>query len=184
MPLRSRGADLSVAVPGNEQNTLIKHIIGNKNDGFHSDTLYSLLRELEIDVDHATYIFPEASDLDVIFTAGGVANVFGAWAVVQDNDVPANTLASRFTGEAHISSVLIEQASIIDEVHMLEISYGAANTLVTPIRLISGERVFLPPIQQMRVRARIVPAGEAIYYRMMAETAGAVIRVSFRYHFH
>jgi len=184
MPLRPRGADLSVAVPGNEQNALIKHVIGNKNDGFHSNTLYSLLRELELESEHETFIFPEASDLDVVWTAGGVANVFGAWAVVQDNDVPANTLASRFTSEAHIASVLIEQASIVDEVHILEISYGALNTLVIPIRFISGERVFLPPVQQIRVRATIVPAGEPIYYRMMAETAGAVIRVSFRYHFH
>jgi len=184
MPLRSRGADLSVAVPGNEHNTLIKHIIGNKNDGFYSNTLYSLLRELELEAEHETFIFPEASDLDVVWTAGGVANVIGAWAAIQDNDAPANTLASRFTSEAHISSVLIEQASIVDELYMLEISYGASNTIVTPIRFISGERVFLPPIQQMRVRAAIVPAGEPIYYRMMAETADAVIRVSFRYHFH
>jgi len=80
--------------------------------------------------------------------------------------------------------MIIEQASIVDEVHMLEISYGASNTIVTPIRFISGERVFLPPIQQMRIRSMIFPAGEPVYYRMMAETAAAVIRVSFRYHFH
>jgi len=184
MPLRPRGCDLSVANPGNNQNTLIKHIIGNKNDEFEGQTLYSQGKEQELEIHHRTYIFPEASDLDVVFTAGGVANVFGAWAVVQDNDAPANTLASRFTSEAHISSVLIEQASAVDEIHMFEISYGAARTIVTPIRLISGERVFLPPIQQMRIRAMLVPANQTVYYRMMAGTAGATLRVSFRYHFH
>lgn len=198
MPLRARGVDLadvdsdlalllrylSVADPGNNQNALIKHIIGNKNDGFDGNTLYSLGKEAELEIHHVTHIFPEASDLDVILTAGGVANVFGAWVEIQDTDVPANTLASRLTSDAHISSVLIEQASEVDEVHMFEISYGAARTIVTPIRLISGERVFLPPIQQMRIRTIVIPAGQTVYYRMMAETALATLHISFRYHFH
>jgi len=182
MSLRGRGCDLSVAAPGNNVNTLIKHIIGNKEDGFEGNTLYSQGKEQELEIHHITHIFPEASDLDILLTTGGVANVFGAWAEVVDT--AATTLASRFTSDTHISSMIIEQASIVDEVYMLELSYGATNIPISPIRFIAGERVFLPPIQQMRIRAMIIPAGETVYYRMMAETALATARVSLRYHFH
>jgi len=181
MPLRPRGCDLSVANPGNNQNTLIKHVIGNKGDGFEGNTLYSQSKEQELEIHHESFIFPTVSNVDVVFTAG-LINAYRAWAEIVDGG--AVTLTSQLTSDAHLSAIIIEQANIVEEVHIIEISYGAANINIARVRFISGERVFLPPIQMMKIRAAIIPVGQTIYYRMMAETGGATANVSFRYHFH
>lgn len=181
MSLRPRGCDLRVANPGNNQNALIKHVIGNKSDEFEGNTLYSLAKEMDLEIHHETFVFPTVSNVDVVLTAG-LVNAYGAWVEIVDGG--ATTLTSQLTRDAHLSAVIIEQASIVDEVYILEVSYGAARTNVARVRFISGERVFLPPIQMMKIRAALIPAGQTIYYRMMAETGGATANVSFRYHFH
>ena len=181
MPVRARGCDLSVANPGNNQNSLIKHIIGNKSDGFEGNTLYSLGKEQDLEIHHETFIFPTVSNVNVVFTAG-LINAYGAWAEIVDGG--AVTLSSQLTRDAHFSAVIIEEASIVDQVYIIEISHGVALTNIARIRFIAGERVFLPPIQMMKIRATIIPAGQTVYYRMMAETGGATANISFRYHFH
>ena len=138
---------------------------------------------LILEVQHITHIFPEDTDETIAFAAGGVNNTFGAWAEVKDNNNV--TLSSKVaTQSAHISSLLVEHSSLRDKVYLIELSYGISKTIISKHRFLSGDSPFLPAVQQARVRAAHVPAGETIYYRMKCETAAATCQVSFRYHYH
>lgn len=130
---------------------------------------------------HLTKIFPEDTDETVTFTAGGVANTFGAWAEIVDN-VP-NTFSSKITSPTHITAFMIEDASKKDVAYLLEVAYGEAKTVVSRYRFISGETK-LPPIQQMRVRSDDIPVGETVYYRMKCESAGETCTLHLRYYYH
>lgn len=144
--------------------------------------IYEEQHELYIEAFHESILFPEDTDETVTFTAGGANNTFGAWVEIVDN-TPV-TLSSKFTTEdGHISSILLLDANINDKVYIIELAYGAAKTIITPYSFVSGT-VLLPPTQQVRVRAVMIPAGELVYYRMKCETGAATCRVSFRYHYH
>ena len=141
-----------------------------------------MLHQLYIEAFHVTHLFPEDTDETITFAAGGANNTFGAWAEIVDNN-PV-TLSSKFaTDDGHISSVKLIDADTNDKVYIIEIAYGAAKTMITPYDFLSGT-VLLPAVQQVRVRAESIPAGEVVYYRMKCETGGATCRVSFRYHYH
>ena len=138
--------------------------------------------ELVLEASHLSQYFPEDSDETVTFTAGGVANTFGAWAEIVDNH--SATFSSKFAADAgHVSSILVEDASVTDKVYVFEISYGAAKTIIIRGRVLSAG-VLLDTVQQGRRRSLTIPAGETVYYRMKCETAGATARVALRYHLH
>ncbi|MBW2363560.1 MAG: hypothetical protein JRF25_00515 [Deltaproteobacteria bacterium] len=140
------------------------------------------VEELYDDTFHLSQYFPEDSDETVTFTAGGTNNTFGAWAEIVDNN-PVTFSSKMATCNGHVSTVLVENASIKDEVYIFEISYGASNTIVLRGRVLSAT-ILLSTVQQDRRRALKILAGETIYYRMKCETAGATLRVSLRYHCH
>jgi len=136
---------------------------------------------LKTDAAHLNYIFPEDSDETVTLTAGGTNNVFGAWAEIADDQ--AVTLSSKATSVLHISSIIIESASVKDKVYVLEVSYGSAKTTVVRVRGISATTL-ISHTGQDRMRNLEIPSGETIYYRLKCETAEATITVHFRYHYH
>jgi hypothetical protein len=138
---------------------------------------------ISLELTHLSYIFPEDSNETATFTAGNVANTFGAWAEIVDNN--AVSLSSKFTvQEGHLSAILIESADTKDKVYILEITSGSAKTPVAVHRFVAGDLVKLPTIQQIRVRPAPIPINETVYYRMKCETANAVCTLSFRYHYH
>jgi len=136
-----------------------------------------------IESHHETFIFPEDTDETVTFTASNVANTFGAWAEIVDNN--AVTLSSKFaSNEGHISAVMVEDVSVKEKTFLIEIAYGASKIIISRHRFVSGETTKLPPIQQIRVRSLDIPAGETVYYRMKCDQADATCELSFRYHYH
>lgn len=139
-----------------------------------------LSRDLVLEQAHVTYLFPEATNLTVTFTAG-TANNWSEWVEITDG---ATTLSSKITTRTHLIALMIEKASVQDKVFMWEIARGDTKGIVSRGRFIDGTTPLLPPIQMVRVRSTSIPAGETIYYRMMCETGAATCQVSFRYHFH
>lgn len=142
--------------------------------------LIEALRNLVLEAAHETFIYPEMTVKTVSFTSGGV-DAFSAWAEIVDSGVV--TLSSLATSIMHISSIVIESTDTIDKMYLLEIAYGALYTNVARIRFGSGSK-FVEPAQQVRVRAKHIPAGETIYYRMACEAAGAIATAQIRYHLH
>lgn len=140
------------------------------------------IEELYEDAFHLSEYFPEDSNETVTFTAGGVANTFGAWAEIVDNN--AVTFSSKMANcHGHISGVLVEDASVNDKVYIFEIAYGTAKMVVVKGRALSAT-VLLSTVQQGRRRSLKLLQGETVYYRMKCETAGATGRVALRYHCH
>jgi len=140
--------------------------------------------ELILESQHDSELFPDDSNRKITFTAGGVADTFGAWAEVVV-DVTGETFSSIFaTQDGHISGLLIEDLSVKDKVFILEVAQGAAKIKVSSHRFLAGNVKFLAAVQFIRVRAPRITAGETIYYRMKCENAGATCEISFRYHFH
>lgn len=142
------------------------------------------LDRIILEQQHLSYIFPEDTDLTVTFTAAA-ANIWSAWAEIQDDGVPT-TFSSKFAAQrGHISLVMVEDCSVKDKVYMLEIAYGADKKIISPHRFISGTAPKEPSIQEARVRSPVIPAGETVYYRMKCEQAGPqTAELSFRYHYH
>lgn len=143
------------------------------------DNLEEISHRLDEDAHHSTLIFPEASNLDVVFTSGGGADTWGAWAEIVDS--AATTFSSRMTSDMDISAIMPEHASILNQAWMIEISYGSENTVVARMRVISGAQNKLPAVSQQRIRSCYIPASETVYYRMMDETGGGTLNVSIRY---
>lgn len=141
-----------------------------------------ILNFLEIDAAHESFLFPEDSDETMTFAAHASADTFGAWAEIVDNN--AVTFSSKFAlKHGHVSSFKAESASATDKVYIIEIAHGSSKIIVARGRLISGT-VLLDTIQQIRIRAPEIPAGETVYYRMKCETGAATITASMRYHNH
>ena len=139
-----------------------------------------ILNDLAIEAHHLSQYFPEDSDETVTFTAGGSANTFGAWAEIVDNN--AVTFSSKMAACAgHISGFLIEDASVKDKIYILEISYGAARTVVVRDRALSATTL-LSTLQQGRRRSLDIPLGETVYYRLKCETLSATLQIAIRYH--
>lgn len=155
-------------------------IIKTRTGGSYDRKTDSLEAEGE-ESHHLTKIFPEGTDEHITFTAGGVANTFGAWAEIVDN-VP-NSFSSKITHPTHITAFMIEDANVKDKTYFIEVAYGDAKTVVSRYRFISGETK-LPAIQQMRVRSEDIPVGETVYYRMKCESAGKTCTLHLRYYYH
>ena len=155
--------------------------------GEHGSKDYeTILDELQLEQSHTTRIFPESTELGIEFTAGTPANSWSAWAEIEDDTpvTPVKFSSKAATEDLHICAIQIEALSDDDNRYMLEIAYGDAKTVVARHRFISGVTKKLEAVTFARIRARHVPAGETIYYRMKCEVAGGTCEISVRYHFH
>ena len=129
---------------------------------------------------HVSEIFPADTDETVTLTAGNVANTFGAWAPVVDNN--AVELSSVFAAQpGHICAIVIEDVNQVDERYMLEISYGAAYTIVARTRFMKSG-VLVNVEHSRRIRSFHITAGHVVYYRLKCETLGKTAIVQFRYY--
>jgi len=125
-------------------------------------------------LENETFLFPAVSNVTVTFSAGGVANVFGAWVEIADN--LGVTFSSVFAAQSgYICEVMCYTFSIANEVWIIELSYGATNITLGRQRVRSDWTYLLPLL------CRPVPAGEVVYYRAMSQTALATCLVNFRY---
>lgn len=157
--------------------------IKNKDDEGNFDRATDSLEFQGEAQTHVTGLFPVSSVNYVTFTAGGVANTFSAWAELVDD--AANKLSDAFALAAgHITSVLVEDLSVKDKRFLFELAYGDDKTVILRHRFLSGETKKLAAIQTVRIRSRIIPAGELIYWQMMCEKEDATCEISFRYHTH
>jgi len=159
--------------------SLIQHKDDNKTWDRETDSL-EFLGEAQT---HVTSLFPASSANYVTFTAGGVANTYGAWAEIVDD--AANKLSDAFTAaDGHITGICLEDLSVKDKRYMFEFSYGEDKTVILQHRFLAGEVKKLAAVIFMRIRSVTILAGETVYYRMMCETAGATCELSFRHHTH
>ena len=171
----------SAALLGVDFNTAMDAIKNRSGStGFLSDM--DSLQVLGEEVHHISNIFPEGTDETLTFTAGGVPNVYSAWAEVIDSG--ANKISDKFTAQAMVTAFLIEHCDARDKVYMFELAYGDSKTVLTRYRLIAGETTKLPAVQQLRIRGMHFPSDELIYYRMKSETAGAICELHIRYYLH
>jgi len=133
-----------------------------------------IAESLFLHIENETFIFPDVSNVFVTFTAGAVADTFGAWVEIQDN--LAVTLSSVFAAQAgYLTELMLYQFSVANEIWIIEISYGAAYDVVARQRVRSDWTYNLDLLSER------IPAGEAVYYRAMSETALATCRANFRY---
>ena len=141
-----------------------------------------ILDNLLLDSAHENFLFPEDTNETVTFVAGNVANTFGAWVEIVDNN--AVTFSSKLAAcNGHISSIVARGTSVKDKEYIFEISYGDAKIVVARANLLSGTNQ-LSTVQQNKMRNLGIPAGETVYYRMKCETASATMGVRMRYHCH
>lgn len=150
------------------------------------DCLEPKLDEIIYELEHETFVFPEATSLVVALgLAGAAINEWSAWQEIVDTDVPANKFSDKFaTKVGHISAVQVEQATPADERFILEVAYGDAHTIISRARFVSGAVAVLAAIQQQRIRPLGNPAGETVYYRLMCSDIAGACYVNFRYHYH
>ena len=140
------------------------------------------LRDIRDAVQHVTSIFPSDTDLTCTFTAHANAHTWSAWTEIVDSPDGTKLSAATATNPGHITAILIETISDPNALYMYELSWGAANNIVTRGRF-AGVGKFQAANIQDRFWAPHFPAGELIYYRMKTETAVAdTCTVHFRYH--
>ena len=121
-----------------------------------------------------TFMFPESTASYVLF-ASSANNTFGAWAEIKDNNLV--TLSSKFALNAgYIADVYLYDLTIADTLWMIVVSYGVAKT--TLFRMMFNSEY----MDLAQIKSRRIPAGETIYYRMMANAAPTeYVSVGFRY---
>lgn len=135
-----------------------------------------------LSVSNETFIFPEETNVKVTLTAGGVANTFGNWVEIVDSN--AVSLSSKFTTQAgHLAEINTEDYSITHKRYMIEIAYGDTKEVIARTRVKAEQLGATPFVYYLELRSKEIPAGETIYYRMKAETAGATLECSFRYYY-
>ena len=130
-------------------------------------------------IDHATLVFPTATNLTCVLTAHANANTWSAWAEIADS--AATTLSAAFAAKAgHITAMEVEETNVASVLFMAELAYGAAKTIISRLRFIS-ETNQVAVAQVSRFRGSHIPAGETVYYRLMCATGGKTANVYFRY---
>jgi len=130
---------------------------------------------------HTTYLFPEDTDETMTFTAGALADAWTAayTEIVDNNGITFSSKLAALSG--HITVIVIETVSVNGQVYEIELTYGAAHTLISLLRLYSGA----VPKQDTRIHSIIIPAGETVYYRAKCSQAGGQSCTGhLRYHFH
>jgi hypothetical protein len=131
---------------------------------------------LLLHTENEVFVFPEEVAADVNFAAGNPADTFGAWTEIVDTG--AVTLSSKFAARTgYLAEAMFREYSVANEIYIVEISYGIANTIIGRVKLRSDWTYVLT------LRSQRIPAGEIIYYRMKAETALATLKADFRYYY-
>lgn len=148
-----------------------------------TDTLLDDVNELLVLSSHIHLIFPTATNLTVTFESpDGAANTWSAWTEIADN--VATTLSSMFGTQGHIEEVFVETATAA-VVYMMEVSFGAARSVIFRKRFASSGAGAVQTIDQGgAMTGAEIPAGETIYYRLMAAGAGDDCTVNIHYMLH
>lgn len=121
------------------------------------------------------FLYPTNCTVNVTLTAGIGVDTWGAWAEITDGD--AVTLSSKFAADdGYLVEIMTHDYSIADKIYMIEISYGAAKTVVGRVK-VRSDWTYVNAL-----RSVVIPAGETIYYRMQSETSGASLQADFRYY--
>jgi len=155
------------------------HATGPPTD---TDVLMGYIKQIIVENCHETFIFPESTANVCTLTAHASPNTWSAWAEIADNQGTPDTLSSKFASVVgHLSGMLVEVTSVAGELYMVEIAYGDPKVVISRHRVLS-ETNKLPIAQVARERPDIIPAGETVYARVMAETGAATLNVHFRYH--
>ena len=149
--------------------------------------IFRLTKSTQAWVQNEMFVFPEGTNETCTLTAGAVNNTFGNWAVIANN--LGVTLDSKFiAGPTTVGSVFLDQCdvhsfSVDANVYILEIGYGAPQTVVCRARWLSTAAAIRPMAYQILLHSRHIPVGEALYYRMKCQTGLATCRTGFRYYF-
>ncbi|MBV6341221.1 hypothetical protein [Candidatus Magnetobacterium casense] len=137
------------------------------------DTLDTLLLHNENEI----FLYPGNVSSTVTLTAGVGVNTFGAWAEITGSD--AITLSSCFTANSgYIREIMTHNYSAADKMYIIELSYGAAKTIIGRVK-VRSDWTYVMPLSS----APITPAGETVYYRMKSETSEATLQADFRYYY-
>lgn len=138
--------------------------------------------EILLNISNETFIFPEETNVIITLQAGGVANTFGNWVEIVDGN--AVKLSSKFaTTSGYLSEINTEGYSIKGERYMIEVAYGATKQVIARTRVKAEAIGATQFVYYLGLKSEKIPAGEIVYYRMKAETAGATLECSFRYYY-
>jgi len=136
------------------------------------DTLDTLLIHNENEV----FLYPDAATKTVTFTAGDGVDTWGSWAEITDSG--ATTLSSKFAADSgYLVEIMTHDYSIVDKIFMVELSYGAAKTVIGRSK-IRSDWTYVCDLKSV-----VIPAGQTVYYRMQCETGNATLQADFRYYF-
>lgn len=150
------------------------------------DQLYDWIENIYDALTHASYIFPSDTDLTCTLTALATANTWSTWAEIEDNTGGTTLKLSGVfaSNPGHITHLDIETLSEVNTIYMLQVSYGAAKTHISEIRMAGGTK-FDTADNDTSFHAPEIPAGETVYYRMKTATGVAdTAQIHFRYHTH
>lgn len=123
-----------------------------------------------------TYMFPDNVAKYCLF-ASGANNTFGAWTEIKDN-LDASLSANFTTKAGYIADIYLYAITKANTFWMIELAYGSDKTSIGRIMF---ESEYMDIAQ---IKSRKIPAGETIYYRMMANTPPTeYVCVGLRYFF-
>lgn len=149
--------------------------------GSSSNPIYisnSDIDTLANDAHHETLVFPTLVTDDITFTAGATA-AFSDWTEIVDGS--ANKLTDCFTSDGYIASLLVEDASVKDNIYLIEFAYGDTPTVVGRSRIQSGDSK-KDTTSQPIMRMLKITSGATVYYRLACETADATLTGHIRYY--
>jgi len=134
-----------------------------------------VLETLLLHNENVSYLYPEEVDATCTLTAGDGVDTFSAWAEIVDSE--AHTLSSKFIADdGYLIEIMTHDYSAANEIYIIEIAYGDDKIVVGRAR-VRSDWTYVRTLRSARI-----PEGEAVYYRMKAETALATLQADFRYY--
>jgi hypothetical protein len=183
-------SDIAVPTADVVTNTQIRDVVGNKADAAATTKaatkslmayvkgLLDELNETRAEIISVNQIFPANTSLNLVFTSGGAANTYGAWAEIADTG--ATALTTSFAASAgHVVDVHVEDNNgTVGTIYMYEISYGAGKTVVRRGRVIStGAGASKSQTQASYGIGGEIPLGETVYYRQKDSAGGKTMNL-------
>lgn len=148
------------------------------------------LDDIKLELEQRSLIFPDLSadiDLTCTFTSG-IADTFGTWAEIADNDDPATTFSSLSESlNGHISALKIRTMSVANTLYVIELGHGpdASHITIFDAHAFGSGSKKIDSDEQVRFRPLEISAGQKVWYRMKTEdTLNATVTVTLRYHYH
>ncbi len=140
-----------------------------------ASTANTTLNTLLLHNENIVYLYPDSTSVNVTLTAGAPSDNFSAFAVIEDSS--SGNLTALFGSYAgYINQLVLRDYSVADQMYVIEIAYGASKTIVGRVKVRSDWTYVLD------IKSAMIPAGEIIYYRMKAVTAGTTLKADFRYY--